>query len=92
MTWPRLFEKRITLSSEQNVLQPIHFICWITTYPIDKVVRSLNNWGLLVACVMFKFVYCSHKMGYLVWYYEAYMCLDFCKGKFGGYLGSGHGK
>ena len=28
-----------------NVLKPIHFIRWIATCPLDKVIRSLNNWG-----------------------------------------------
>ena len=23
-----------------------HLLRWITTYPLDKVIRSLNNWGL----------------------------------------------
>ena len=22
----------------------VHFIRWIATYPLDKVIRSLNNW------------------------------------------------
>ena len=22
-----------------------HLLCWIATYPLDKVIRSLNNWG-----------------------------------------------
>ena len=25
----------------------VHFIRWIATYPVDKVIRSLNNWGLV---------------------------------------------
>ena len=33
------------LSSVKNILQPMHFICWIATYPLDKVICSLNNWG-----------------------------------------------
>ena len=32
-----------SLSTRYNVLQPIYFIRWITTYPLDKVIRSLNN-------------------------------------------------
>ena len=24
----------------------MHFIHWIATYPLDKVIRRLNNWGL----------------------------------------------
>ena len=30
-----------------NVLQPIHFIRRLATYPLDKVIRSLINWGLI---------------------------------------------
>ena len=30
-----------------NVLQPIHFIRRLATYPLDKVIHSLNNWVLI---------------------------------------------
>jgi len=33
------------LSSAENVLFGVHFIRWIAIYPVDKIIRSLNNWG-----------------------------------------------
>ena len=24
-----------------------HFTCWIANYPVDKIIRPLNNWGLV---------------------------------------------
>ena len=30
---------------EPKALVGVHFIRWIATYPLDKVIRSLNNWG-----------------------------------------------
>ena len=24
----------------------VHLLSWIVTYPVDKVIRSLNNWGV----------------------------------------------
>ena len=44
--WPQLFKERITLSSGQNVLTGVHFVRWIAIYPLDRVIRSLNNRGL----------------------------------------------
>ena len=35
----------------------VHLHCWIVTYPLDKVIRPLNNWGqdctflFLVSCI-----------------------------------------
>ena len=28
-----------------KALVGVHLLRWITTYPVDKVIRSLNNWG-----------------------------------------------
>ena len=30
---------------DKNGLQPIHFVRWIATYPLGKIIRSLNNCG-----------------------------------------------
>ena len=29
-----------------KALGGVYFIRWIAIYPLDKVIRSLNNWGL----------------------------------------------
>ena len=29
-----------------------HFQRWIVTYPLDKVIRPLNNWGQVVADIL----------------------------------------
>ena len=29
-----------------KVLIAVHFLHWIATYPVDKVIHSLNNWDL----------------------------------------------
>ena len=28
-----------------KALVGVHLLRWIATYPVDKVIRSLNNWG-----------------------------------------------
>ena len=30
----------------KSVIVGVHLLRWIVTYPVDKVIRSLNNWGL----------------------------------------------
>ena len=29
-----------------EALVGVHLLHWIATYPVDKVIHSLNNWGL----------------------------------------------
>ena len=29
----------------------VHLLRWIVTYPVDKVIRSLNNWGISCDCI-----------------------------------------
>ena len=35
-----------------KALVGVHLHGWIATYPVDKVIRSLNNWGLDIICVL----------------------------------------
>ena len=28
----------------------VNLLRWLVTYPVDKVIRSLNNWGLISFC------------------------------------------
>ena len=30
-----------------KALVGVHLLLWMATYPLDKVIRSLNNWGLV---------------------------------------------
>ena len=34
-----------------KALAEVHLLRWIATYPLDKVICSLNNWGQLMADV-----------------------------------------
>ena len=33
----------------------VHLLRWIATYPVDKVIHSLNNWGLVYSAVEHQF-------------------------------------
>ena len=44
-TRPQLFKQWLTLSSGYNVLVGVHFIRWVTIYPLGRVICSLNTWG-----------------------------------------------
>ena len=51
------------------VLQPMDFICWIANYPLDKIICSLNNGGLMTvsdACIFQIFLYFD--------FYTLYLC------------------
>ena len=39
------FKYGIVWKTCQKVLVGVHLLRWIVTYPVDKVIRSLNNWG-----------------------------------------------
>ena len=43
-----------------KVLGGVYLLCWIVTYPVDKVICSLNNWGLVSRihklCISVKFI------------------------------------
>ena len=34
-----------------EVLFGVHLHRWIVTYPLDKVIRPLNNWGQICTCI-----------------------------------------
>ena len=34
-----------------KALVGVHLLRWIATYPVDKVIRSLNNWGLNICFI-----------------------------------------
>ena len=36
-----------------EALVGVHLLRWIVAYPVDKVIRSLNNWGLVSKKVWF---------------------------------------
>ena len=35
-----------------KALVGVHLLRWIATYPVDKVIRSLNNWGQMCLFVL----------------------------------------
>ena len=43
------FKYGIVWKTCQKVLPVVgvHLLRWIATYPVDKVIHSLNNWGLV---------------------------------------------
>ena len=50
----------------QEALVGVHLLLWIVTYPVDKVIRSLNNWGQALNVVQcFTFLIVSHGLGSL---------------------------
>ena len=48
-----------------KALVGVHLICWIATYPVDKVVHSLNNWGLIYNVVYCAVEISSHQLQYI---------------------------
>ena len=36
---------RMGLSGKLAKSIGVHLLCWIATYPVDKVIHSLDNWG-----------------------------------------------
>ena len=39
------FNNGIVWKNLQKALVGVHLLRWIVTYPVDKVIHSLNNWG-----------------------------------------------
>ena len=37
-----------------KALVGVHSLSWIATYPVDKVIHSLNNWGLICSYLLFE--------------------------------------
>ena len=47
------FKNGIVWENLAKALVGVHLLRWIATYPVDKVIRSSNNWGLMYSGKMF---------------------------------------